>query len=323
MNIDMNNIDSNINTEKERTKSAADPYHALLKSIAISAAADGGITAEDLLPVCYRYAPEDQISVRPERYLHLTAGGRTDVSAPLSFSIQRSGGLFVLSSLRGSGEFVSGRSVLPLSTGSVLLFDCAGACRLRSSLLPWSFRLFHLDGAPLQDFLPFLNHFYLTTGSGNPAMAFWTEELGALPAGIRPASLLYMHRILTDILSEACISSLPRSRETEPKVPSYLQDLHRYIHDCANLTFSLPDLESLYGISRYQLCREYQAAYHISPLKDFNRVRIREAKKLLLNTNLQVQEISSRLGYENINHFVHLFKMETGMTPGAFRSAGH
>ncbi len=77
----------------------------------------------------------------------------------------------------------------------------------------------------------------------------------------------------------------------------------------------------MYGISRYRLCREYIAAFSISPLKDFNLVRIEEAKKLLLNTNLQVQEISSRIGYENVNHFIRLFKAETGMTPGAFRSA--
>lgn len=42
---------------------------------------------------------------------------------------------------------------------------------------------------------------------------------------------------------------------------------------------------------------------------------------MLLTSDLQVQEVSSMSGFENVNHFIHLFTRETGMTPGQFRRA--
>ncbi len=277
-------------------------------------------SANDCLPVCYRYDSRLLSAVQPERHLRLIGGGRLDVQAPFAITVRPTDSLFLLCSLRGSGQLTFGRSVQPIGGGTIALFHCSAPWQLYSTLLPWSFRLFFAAGPELQNFLPFLDRPYLTTRQDSPAMASAVEELAACPETVSLPALLGVHRLLTNLLTDACLSALPEDREPQEAIPSYLRDFHAYVHDCRNLTFSLADLEALYGVSRYRLCREYSAAFHISPLKDFNQVRIAEAKKLLLNTRLQVQEISSRLGYENINHFIRLFKAQTGLTPGAFRA---
>ncbi|MBO9606792.1 MAG: helix-turn-helix domain-containing protein [Paenibacillaceae bacterium] len=49
------------------------------------------------------------------------------------------------------------------------------------------------------------------------------------------------------------------------------------------------------------------------------QIRIRKSKELLLQTDMQVQEISSRMGYVKVASFIKLFKSTTGVTPGEYR----
>ena len=46
-----------------------------------------------------------------------------------------------------------------------------------------------------------------------------------------------------------------------------------------------------------------------------------EAKRMLMNKNLTVSEVASRLGYDDYSYFVRLFKKNSLMTPVAFRNA--
>lgn len=50
-----------------------------------------------------------------------------------------------------------------------------------------------------------------------------------------------------------------------------------------------------------------------------NAIRIRKAKELLMNHNLNVQEISLQIGYQNVTSFIRMFKKITGVPPGEYR----
>lgn len=49
------------------------------------------------------------------------------------------------------------------------------------------------------------------------------------------------------------------------------------------------------------------------------KYKIEEAKKLLLQTNMTVQEIAAALNYSNAQNFIRFFSKVTGVTPGKFR----
>lgn len=49
------------------------------------------------------------------------------------------------------------------------------------------------------------------------------------------------------------------------------------------------------------------------------KYKIEEAKKLLLQTNMTVQEIAASLNYSNAQNFIRFFSKVTGVTPGKFR----
>ncbi|SET55985.1 response regulator [Paenibacillus sp. NFR01] len=50
------------------------------------------------------------------------------------------------------------------------------------------------------------------------------------------------------------------------------------------------------------------------------RRKLQKAKELLLKTNLPIQEIASRTGYQTVKYFNKLFKEYEGMSPGRYRS---
>ena len=53
-----------------------------------------------------------------------------------------------------------------------------------------------------------------------------------------------------------------------------------------------------------------------------NRVRVESARKLLVETDLPVSEIATRVGYGNISHFNRIFREVCGTTPSALREEG-
>jgi len=55
-------------------------------------------------------------------------------------------------------------------------------------------------------------------------------------------------------------------------------------------------------------------------MKHLSELRIKEAKKMLLNTNIQIKEISMSVGYKNVFYFDRVFKNYTGITPSEFRA---
>ena len=63
--------------------------------------------------------------------------------------------------------------------------------------------------------------------------------------------------------------------------------------------------------------KQYTGTNFVNYLKD---VRVGEAKKLLTETDMKVNEISKAVGYEHEKHFMKTFKSLTGLTPSQYRN---
>ena len=64
------------------------------------------------------------------------------------------------------------------------------------------------------------------------------------------------------------------------------------------------------------LFKQYTGTNFVNYLKD---IRIREAKKLLTETDMKIVEVSRAVGYDNEKHFMKTFRAECGVSPGEFR----
>jgi two-component system response regulator YesN len=95
----------------------------------------------------------------------------------------------------------------------------------------------------------------------------------------------------------------------------------RYIREhFAGPSLSLQDIASYNGVSKNHLSFEF-ARETGETISDFlTRTRIREAEKLILETNLKMYEIAEKTGYLNVETFTRAFKRITGKSPSRFIS---
>ena len=56
-----------------------------------------------------------------------------------------------------------------------------------------------------------------------------------------------------------------------------------------------------------------------SPSKYLTDIRMRQARKLLMDTNLTVKEIAGRVGFPDPFHFSRSFKNAVGISPAQYR----
>jgi AraC-like DNA-binding protein len=229
-----------------------------------------------------------------------------------AFSWERA--LLVVRVFAGSITCRAGGASASLREGELLLFFPASPVQLQLRLVPCTFSLILVCGEVLSAYEPLLP--LGTPLPLTPERAFFLDALSPLLAGDH-ASFLQVHRSLTDLLT----TCLPEQEESAPPGAGWLLAVHEAIHVRYFQSFSLEQAEQQTGISRYRICRDYKKAYGRPPLQDLLCVRITEAQKKLLTTDLSVQEISSAVGIDNVNHFIELFKKQTGTTPRAFRQA--
>lgn len=74
------------------------------------------------------------------------------------------------------------------------------------------------------------------------------------------------------------------------------------------------------GYSHSQYLRKFKEAAGTSLVKYLIDLRISHAQMLLRSTSKSILEISLLVGYDSINYFIRVFKVNTGMTPLQYRT---
>ena len=81
----------------------------------------------------------------------------------------------------------------------------------------------------------------------------------------------------------------------------------------------LTDIAAAVNLSPYHFHRQFTRAVTMTPLAYLTRVRIEQARELLLTTRMPVSEIAPACGFESLSYFTRVFRGLTGQTPGMFR----
>lgn len=88
-------------------------------------------------------------------------------------------------------------------------------------------------------------------------------------------------------------------------------------HFCENIT--LETLASITGYSRLHVLRLFKQDLGQSPHQWLTAVRLEYAKKLLSDTNQNIDIIASSCGFSSASHFKTIFRQSANCTPGAYR----
>lgn len=253
----------------------------------------------------------------------ILAGGNIEAVFPYSFDIRSLDCFLLLYTRKGCGKLLINSQVHTLMESSLLFFDCHTHFRIDIAIEPWEYQVLFIAGKDLCSYYGMLpqNQTAIMPLSAFSETALCFDKLmltglsDTLSTRLSISSLL--HTIVTDCVIYQLSEPFPSHRA------SYLTAMKDLFDNHFEENYSLDDLEELYHISKYKLCREFKAAFGLSPLKYLNQKRIEIARHLLKTTSLKVHEVGSRVGIDNTNHFISLFKRFTGVTPLEFKSKSH
>lgn len=277
-----------------------------------------GFSADTLLGQVYTQNSDEPFSSFVQVYSHADHV----LTSPISYHIRSLNCYLILLTKKGCGTFRYQEKNLALPQMSLLFFDCRQPFALSMAQGCWSFELYLLDGSLISAFFQSFKNCEMPLSITEYSCIL--QQFKALEENNKnyiARSVILDIKCFTNILSNIALLSTDIGGFSE-SVPSYLAHMKKCFDFSYEKQYSLDKLEALLGISKYRLCREFTAAYGISPLQYLHKRRLIAAKDLLLTTELAVHEVGLTVGFENTNHFIHLFKRDCGITPNAFRQAG-
>jgi len=137
-----------------------------------------------------------------------------------------------------------------------------------------------------------------------------------------PGFEAYLRILLIELLLFS--SRLMRSR-TAPEdgkpnaVHQKVSRIVQHINEHYSEPLSLRETARLFHLSPYYVSRTFKEVTGFTFVEYVNLTRIKEAQRLLRETNGKIIEIAAAVGMENIGHFDRTFKKITKMTPFGYR----
>jgi len=101
--------------------------------------------------------------------------------------------------------------------------------------------------------------------------------------------------------------------------------LVKKVYSCINTRFAEPLTTSLFSEEMHcnsdYLGRVFKKAYNITIMEALKERRIKHAKQLLLENELNINEISRACGFNDVSYFRSTFKKMVGVSPSQYRGS--
>ncbi|MBQ4852198.1 helix-turn-helix domain-containing protein [Pseudoalteromonas sp. MMG012] len=92
-----------------------------------------------------------------------------------------------------------------------------------------------------------------------------------------------------------------------------------YIADNYDAPLSLSGMATYSYMSPYHFLRVFKNTYGETPNEFLIRLRVEQAKRMLITENFSVSEICEKVGYTSLGSFSSLFLKQVGMAPTVYR----
>ena len=103
------------------------------------------------------------------------------------------------------------------------------------------------------------------------------------------------------------------------KMDSVVHQAIVWMTDNLNKDTNLDELASHLAVSPRTFIRRFNQSTGKPPKKYLQQLRINEAKRLLENSDLSIDDITNRVGYTDVSSFRRLFKREVDLSPTEYR----
>ncbi len=123
--------------------------------------------------------------------------------------------------------------------------------------------------------------------------------------------LVLLERLVKDSRTAAFVHPSPMHEK--------MSEIAQYINQNYSEPLSLTSLANRFFISPSYLSKVFKETTNFTLVEYINNVRIKEAKRLLLESSKKVVEIAAEVGFGSVTHFGRVFKEITGNVPLYYR----
>ena len=134
------------------------------------------------------------------------------------------------------------------------------------------------------------------------------------------------YELMVDNLLRILIMNLVRRTDTDLEITKGTKTSNKdcvFIENYLNVHFrediTLDKLADLTFMNKYYLSHIFKEHSGLSPIDYLLNKRIKEAKKLLVNTDLSISQISNIVGFNSSSYFSQYFKKVSDYSPSVYR----
>lgn len=100
---------------------------------------------------------------------------------------------------------------------------------------------------------------------------------------------------------------------------NFIRNMDRYLMEHLSEDLSVSSLAAAFGICKSKLYQNCSLYYGCGIAEHVRRLRIETAKKLLIESEYSITEISDKVGFSDYNYFCRVFKKEVGIPAKQYR----
>jgi YesN/AraC family two-component response regulator len=112
---------------------------------------------------------------------------------------------------------------------------------------------------------------------------------------------------------------LNRSKHLSGEAQRVVRQAMAYIHEQYTEPISRSELAARVGISERHLTHCFRQETGLTPITYLNRYRIRQARTLLEQGDMNVTEVALAVGFSDSSYFARVFRDEVGVSPHAYQ----
>lgn len=142
-------------------------------------------------------------------------------------------------------------------------------------------------------------------------------------AGLGTGQSFYSGRHYRKFFSQLLVAACEEIRSIQKNVDPVIDFVVDYVNKHYDQDITLDIVAEHLHITGGYLSTYFKDKTGENFIDYINGVRIRVSQRMLLETELRIQDVSIRAGYQNINSFNRMFKKFTGMSPREFRKEKH
>ncbi|MCW4469919.1 AraC family transcriptional regulator [Flavobacterium sp. MFBS3-15] len=128
---------------------------------------------------------------------------------------------------------------------------------------------------------------------------------------------LALQELLVRIVQTQTVQRTNDSNAIDTASPIYA--ITQYIRDNITKSINLKDLSEKACMSTTSFYRYFKRELGVSPIEYILNEKIKQAKQLLKNPGIQINEVCFMAGFDDCNYFIRLFKKYEGITPKQYQ----